>query len=117
VNGRQGMLTPPRHLIPPLLYPKVHVYPILKFVFATEIMRLMTARYLCFFIRHFNDISEGRLRPDHKGRNIVGSGSKRRNSTAPSAAQPVKVNLVTPLAQAVEMAKSQLKREQKLLEH
>jgi hypothetical protein len=29
VTGRQGMLTPPRHLIPPLVYPEVRVCPIL----------------------------------------------------------------------------------------
>jgi hypothetical protein len=33
VAGRQGMLTPPWHLIPPLVYSDVRVCPILKFVF------------------------------------------------------------------------------------
>jgi hypothetical protein len=41
VTGRQGMLTPPRHLIPPLLYPEIRVCPILKFVFPIG---------LCYFI-------------------------------------------------------------------
>jgi hypothetical protein len=72
VIGQQRMLTPPRHLIPPLVYPDVRVYPILKSVFPTGLMILMTARNLCFFIRHFNNISEVRVRPDHKGRYIVG---------------------------------------------
>jgi hypothetical protein len=27
VSGRQGMLTPPRHLIPPLIYSEIHVHP------------------------------------------------------------------------------------------
>jgi hypothetical protein len=35
VTGRQGMLTPPKHLIPPLVYPEVRVCPILKFVSPT----------------------------------------------------------------------------------
>jgi hypothetical protein len=46
VGGRQGMFTPPRHPIPLLVYPDVRVCPILKFVFHTGHMRLMTARYL-----------------------------------------------------------------------
>jgi hypothetical protein len=57
--------------------------------------------------RHFKDISEGRVRPDHKGRYIVGSGS--RASTTDSTRPMVK--LVTPVAQAIEMAKSELRRE------
>ena len=61
--------------------------------------------------QHFRDISEGRVRPDHKGRYIVGSGSKDRISSANPANQEVKVELVTPVAHAVEMAKSELKRE------
>jgi hypothetical protein len=35
VTGRQGMFTAPRNLIPPLVYPKVRICPILKFVFPT----------------------------------------------------------------------------------
>ncbi|KAK3084187.1 hypothetical protein FSP39_009708 [Pinctada imbricata] len=58
---------------------------------------------------HFKDISKGRVRPDHKGRYIVGSGS-RINVTPKQPKQP-KLTLVTPVAQAVEMAKSELKRE------
>jgi hypothetical protein len=59
--------------------------------------------------QHFIDISEGRVRPDHKGRYIVGSGSIQR-TTSKTAEHP-KVTLVTPVAQAVEMAKSELERE------
>jgi hypothetical protein len=51
VTGRQGMLTPPRHLIPPLVYPEVRVCTILKFLFPTWLMRLMTVRYLCYFTK------------------------------------------------------------------
>jgi hypothetical protein len=43
VTGQQGMLTPPRHPIPPSMYSKVRVCPILKFVFPTGLMRLMTS--------------------------------------------------------------------------
>ena len=44
VTGQQGMLTPPRHLIPPLVYPGIHV------VFHIGIVRLITVRYLCLYI-------------------------------------------------------------------
>ena len=49
---QQGMLTPPRHLIPPLVYPGVHVCHALILYFFFLITRLITARYLCLFI-HF----------------------------------------------------------------
>jgi hypothetical protein len=51
VTGRLGILTPPWHLILPLIYPEVRVCPILKFVFPTGLMRLMTVRYLCYFMQ------------------------------------------------------------------
>lgn len=60
--------------------------------------------------RHFEDVSAGRVRPDHKGRYIVGSGSRHRADPTPEKNKPV-VKLVTPVAQAIEMAKSELKRE------
>ena len=66
------------------------------------------------WIQHFKDISEGRVRPDHKGRYIVGSGSKNRDPPLKLIEQP-KVTLVTPVAQALEMAKSELEREEKLV--
>ena len=56
--------------------------------------------------QHFVDVSERRVRPDHKGRYIVGSGSRWR----PTSEVP-KVELVTPVAQTIEMAKSELKRD------
>lgn len=65
------------------------------------------------WIQHFKDFSEGRVRPDHKGRYIVGSGSI--NKVAPKQVEQPKVTLVTPVAQAVEMAKSELKREEKII--
>jgi hypothetical protein len=49
VTGRQGMLTPPKHLIPPLVCPEVRVCSIIGFVFSTGFMRLITVRYLCYF--------------------------------------------------------------------
>ena len=68
------------------------------------------------WIQHFKDISEGRVRPDHKGRYIVGSGSRSRDPPTKSIEQP-KVTLITPVAQALEMTKSQLKREQQKMEY
>ena len=67
--------------------------------------------------QHFIDISEGRVRPDHKGRYIVGSGSVNRIPTTHTAVPPLKLNLVTPVAQAIEMAKSELQREEKQTDH
>lgn len=60
--------------------------------------------------QHFIDISEGRVRPDHKGRYIVGSGTRNR-IPSPKPVDLPKVTLVTPVAQAIEMAKSELKRQ------
>lgn len=62
------------------------------------------------WIKHFEDISAGRVRPDYKGRYIVGSGSQHRHET-PSRDHHPFVKLVTPVAQAIEMAKSELERE------
>jgi hypothetical protein len=54
VTGLQGMLTPLRHLIPPLVYPEVFfVCPILKFVFPNGLMRL-TVRYFMLVTNNFN---------------------------------------------------------------
>ena len=55
--------------------------------------------------RHFRLMAEGKLRPNHKGHYIVndvqyGSGSR----------EP-EIRFVTPLAQTVELAKSELKRD------
>lgn len=53
--------------------------------------------------QHFSDLSQGKVHPDHKGRFIVGSGSRYKSDSTP------KVELVTPVAQTLEMAKSELK--------
>ena len=51
VTGQQGMLTPPRHLIPPLVCPEVRDCPTLVFVFYLGLTRLITVRYLCLYIQ------------------------------------------------------------------
>ncbi len=61
--------------------------------------------------KHFWDIHEGRVKPDYKGRYIVGSGS-RENAVVKNDRNKVEVKLVTPVAQALEMAKSELAREE-----
>lgn len=74
--------------------------------------------------QHFKDLSEGYVQPDHMGRYIVGSGSRNRKLKEMEAQQRQKeieiqeqqrpvVKLVSPVAQAVEMAKSQIERERK----
>jgi hypothetical protein len=62
------------------------------------------------WISHFEDISAGRVHPDYKGRYIVGSGAQHRVQPPSEEKQP-SVQLVTPVAQAIEMARSELKRE------
>lgn len=66
------------------------------------------------WVRHFEDISAGRDRPDQKGRYIVGTTCSGFHNRAEPSSQEQKptVKLVTPVAQAVEMARSELKREQ-----
>jgi hypothetical protein len=57
-TDRQGMLTPPRHLIPPPVFPWVRVSP---FVYLTcnsyLISRLITVRYLGHFMEN-DDVLE-----------------------------------------------------------
>ena len=63
--------------------------------------------------QHFKDVRDGYVQPDHKGRYIVGSGRKHRmlaESKGEQQERPI-VNLVTPVAQAVEIAKSEVNRE------
>jgi hypothetical protein len=50
VTSRQGILTHPRHLIPPSVYPEVRVWSIIKFLFPTVLMRMMIVLYLRYFI-------------------------------------------------------------------
>lgn len=73
--------------------------------------------------QHFKDLSEGYVQPDHMGRYVVGSGRRNRLLKEMEAQRqqeieireqqrPV-VKLVSPVAQAVEMAKSEMERERK----
>ena len=67
--------------------------------------------------QHLLDIRNGFVEPDYLGRYIVGSGEKHRCLKEMEAKQienqrPV-VNLVSPVAQATEMARSEIKRERK----
>jgi hypothetical protein len=57
VTSLQGMLTPSRHLIPPLVYPEVCVCPILLFVLSTGLMRLISVRYFISFILYSTGIN------------------------------------------------------------
>lgn len=52
VAGQHGMLTPPRHLVPPLVCPGVRVCPSLDLVFSIGNMRMVTIPYLHLFILH-----------------------------------------------------------------
>lgn len=65
--------------------------------------------------QHFKDLRDGYVQPDHMGRYIVGSGAKFRKLTEMKETlkqkRVPKVELVTPVAQAIEMAKSEVKRE------
>ena len=65
--------------------------------------------------QHLLDKRDGLVEPDHLGRYIVDSGEKCRRLNEMEATQienqrPV-VNLVSPVAQATEMARSVIKRE------
>lgn len=59
--------------------------------------------------QHFKDLRDGYVRPDHRGRYIVGSGNHLRKMVEMKQ-QPPQVTLVTPVAQAVEIAKSEVER-------
>jgi hypothetical protein len=50
VTGRQGMLAPPRHLVPPLIYSEVHVRPLSDLYFRIRLMSLITVRYFSHFM-------------------------------------------------------------------
>ena len=74
--------------------------------------------------QHFKVLSEGDVQPDYMGRYIVGSGTRNRNLKEMGAQQRQKeieiqqqqrpvVKQVTPVAQAIEIAKSEIDRERK----
>ena len=58
------------------------------------------------------DLRNGYVQPDHLGRYMVGSGTKYRKLKEIEDQKRV-VNLVSPIAQATEMAQSKMKRERK----
>ena len=72
--------------------------------------------------QHFKDLRDGYVQPDHMGRYVVGTGKRNRQLKEMEAKQkeiemlekqrPVVIQ-VTPVAQAIEIAKSQLARERK----
>ena len=68
--------------------------------------------------QHLLDMRDGLAERDYLGRYIVGSGEKHRRHKEMEAKQiedqrPV-VNLVSPVAQATEMARSEVKREREM---
>ena len=68
--------------------------------------------------QHSLDIRDGLVEPNYLGRYIVGSGEKHRRLKEMEAKQIEKqrqvVNLVSPVAQATEMARSEIKREREM---
>ena len=72
--------------------------------------------------QHFKDLRDGYVQPDHMGRFVVGTGKRNRQFKEMEAKQKEiemlekqrhVVNQVTPVAQAIELAKSELARERK----
>ena len=61
--------------------------------------------------QHFTDVSGGRARADHRGRYLMGNGARWRPHTHIVEPDTPKVELVTPVAQTLEMAKSELARQ------
>jgi hypothetical protein len=64
--------------------------------------------------QHLKDLRDGYVQPDHLGRYIVGSGARNRQlAEMNKLKQTPTVNLVSPIAQANEMAQSEVDREKK----
>ena len=61
--------------------------------------------------QHFTDVLEVRVRADRRGQYLVGSGARWRPHTRKVEPDTPKVELVTPVAQTLEMAKSELARQ------
>ena len=68
--------------------------------------------------QHLIDLSDRLVQPDHLGRFIVGSGAKYRHLKEMETEQIEKqrpvVNLVSSVAQATDMARSEIKREREM---
>ena len=60
--------------------------------------------------QHFKDIRDGYARPDHLGRYFVGTGERNRKLKEMEQQRPV-VKMVSPVAQANEIAQSEVNRE------
>ena len=60
--------------------------------------------------QHLLDVRDGYAERDSQGRYVMGSGLKYRELKEMKQNEKTVVNLVTPVAQALEMAKSELKR-------
>ena len=62
------------------------------------------------WFQHLLDVRDGYAERDSQGHYIVGSGRRYRELKEMRQKEKPVVNLVTPVAQALEMAKSELKR-------
>ena len=62
--------------------------------------------------RHLLDVRDGYVERDSQGRYVMGGGLKYRELKEIKQKENPVVNLVTPVAQALEMAKSELKRKE-----
>ena len=72
--------------------------------------------------QHFKDLRDGYVQPDHMGRYVVGSGKKYRKLKEMEARgkeiemceqqRPI-LKQITPVAQSIEMAKSEIERDSK----
>ena len=62
--------------------------------------------------QHLLDVRDGYVLRDSQGCYVMGSGQKYRELNEMRQKEKPLVNLVTPVAQALEMAKSELKRKQ-----
>ena len=60
--------------------------------------------------QHFKDLRDGYVFPDHRGRYVIGSGTRYRKLKEAETDRAPVVKLVTPVAQATEIAKSEIRR-------
>ena len=71
--------------------------------------------------QHFKDLRDGYVQPDHMGRYVVGSGKKYRKLKEMEARGRIEMReqqrpilkQITPVAQAIEIAKSEIERDSK----
>ena len=60
--------------------------------------------------QHFKDLRDGYVFADHRGRYLIGSSQRYRKIKEAETKQVPVINFVTPVAQATEIAKSEIKR-------